>query len=648
MDNSIDGMAILDRSGVYIYLNEALAVTYGYNDPKDLFGKSWRTLYDEEQLRWLEQHVEPALKKGGSWQGEAIGKRRDGTTFPQELSIATVEGGERVCVIRDITERKALEGQLKRQAFHDSLTGLPNRALFMNRLEHALTRTRRSDDYVAVLFLDLDNFKVVNDSLGHEVGDQLLIAVSSRLKESLRPGDTLARLGGDEFTVLLEDLTEVSDAVWVAERITSKLQTPFVVGAHELFATASIGIALDATSSYKPSDLVRQADLAMYKAKAGGRARYEVFDPSMNAYALRRLELQNHLHRAIERGELRTYYQPKIELASEKIMGMEALVRWEHPERGLILPDEFIPLAEETGQILWLGRWVLQEACRQAREWQEQYPTHNSLTVSVNLSAKQLQQPQLIEEVTEVLQATRLDPSSLVLEITESALMEDMTSTTATLWGLKDLGVKLAIDDFGTGYSNLSFLKHFPADMLKLDKSFIDGLRQDTDEEVAIVSGAINLAHALRLQVVAEGIETTEQLNQLRVLGGDLGQGYYFAKTLPSDKAGDLLFRATLEDSPIAKAIIEIMADREEYTASSSKAHKDLEGVAEDIGISKQDKTWPKSARWLWRRIKEVLPLLTAMGIEATRGEDERGSTITFRRHLESSASDIREKEKTA
>ncbi|MDQ3834534.1 MAG: EAL domain-containing protein [Actinomycetota bacterium] len=634
MDNSIDGMAILDRKGVYTYVNQAFARAFGYNDPEELLGKSWRMLYDEEQLGWFERHVEPALQKAGYWQGEATGKRRDGSTFPQEVSIATVERGERVWVVRDITERKVLERQLQRQAFHDALTDLPNRALFMDRLEHALRRASRySNPVVGVLFLDLDNFKVVNDSLGHEVGDQLLTAVSSRLQEILRPGDTLARLGGDEFTVLLEDITDVSDAVRVGERITAGLQAPFAVGAHEIFTTVTLGIALNTPGSSTPSDLVREADIAMYKAKAGGKARYEVFDPSMHAYALRRLELQNHLHRAIERGELRVYYQPKIELASETIVGMEALVRWKHPEWGLVYPDDFIALAEETGLIARIGRWVLQEACRQAREWQMQYPLYNSLKMSVNLSTRQLRQPRLVEEVAQVLQETRSDPANLILEITEGALMEDIPSTTETLWKLKKLNVKLAIDDFGTGYSSLSSLKHFPADMLKIDKSFIDGLKQDADG-AAIVSGAIDLAHALRLQVVAEGIENIEQLSQLRGLKCDLGQGYYFAKPLPSEEAGGLLFKGILDSSPVANVIIRFMADREEYTASSSKAYEDLERVAEDIGISTgQDKAWPKSPRWLWRRIKEVLPLLRAEGIEATREEDERGSTITLRRY---------------
>ncbi len=542
MSSSIDGMAILDRDGRCTYLNEALVKAYGYHDPEELIGKSWEALYDEQQFRWFAQHLEPALRKEGSWRGEAIGKRRDGSMFPQELSIATIKGDQRVCVVRDTSERKALERRLKHQAFHDSLSNLPNRALFMDRLEHALARSSRGENYLAVLFLDLDNFKIINDSLGHEVGDLLLIAVSSRLREGLRPGDTLARLGGDEFTVLLEDIKEVSDSIQVAERITEVLRAPFMVAGHEVFVGTSIGIALNTAGESTPSDLVREADIAMYKAKLGGKARYEIFDPSMHAYALQRLQLQSDLHRAIERGELRVHYQPTVELASEMIKGMEALVRWEHPERGLLAPNEFIALAEETGLIVQIGRWMLEEACKQLREWQEQYPSDNHLTMSVNLSAKQLQQPQLIKEVAQVLRATGLDPPSLVLEITESALMVDVSSTTATLQRLKDLGVQLAMDDFGTGYSSLSFLRHFPVALIKIDKSFIREMGRDASE-AAIVSGVIDLAHALRLRVVAEGIETPEQLSQLRALGCDLGQGFYFGRPLPSNEVRDVYLR---------------------------------------------------------------------------------------------------------
>jgi diguanylate cyclase (GGDEF)-like protein/PAS domain S-box-containing protein len=542
MSSSIDGMAVLDPNGRFTYLNEAFVKAFAYNDPKELIGKSWETLYDDEQLTWFGRHLEPVLEQEGSWRGEAIGKRRDGGTFPQELSIAAINKNERVCVVRDMSERKALERRLEQQAFHDSLTKLANRALFIDRLQHALARSSRGSNYVAVLFLDLDNFKIINDSLGHEVGDQLLTAVSSRLREGLRPEDTLARLGGDEFTVLLEDITNVSDAMRVAERITEVLRTPVAVAGHEIFVGTSIGIALNTDEASTPSDLIRQADMAMYKAKVAGKSRYEVFDPSMHAYALQRLQLQSDLHRAIERGELRVHYQPKVKFTNEMIEGMEALVRWEHPVRGLLAPGEFIALAEETGLIVPIGRWVLEEACKQLSEWQEEHSSVGQWTISVNLSAKQLQQPQLIKEVAEVLRATKLDPARLVLEITESALMVDELSTTATLQALKNLGVQLAMDDFGTGYSSLSFLRNFPVTIIKIDKSFIREMGRDTSE-AAIVSGVIKLAHALRLQVVAEGIEAPEQLSQLKALECDVGQGFYFGKPLPIDEAHDVYLR---------------------------------------------------------------------------------------------------------
>jgi EAL domain-containing protein (putative c-di-GMP-specific phosphodiesterase class I) len=367
--------------------------------------------------------------------------------------------------------------------------------------------------------------------------------VARRLKGCLRPEDTVARLGGDEFTVLLEDVTEESEAIRVAERIAAKLKPPFMLGGHEVFATPSIGIALGtSTGEDQPEDLLRTADMAMYQAKTAGKDYHLADEPGTNQPALKRLKLERDLRWAIEREQFRVYYQPMIELASGTIVGMEALVRWNHPRRSLVPPDEFITLAEETGLIIQIGRWVLKEACQQAREWQEQHPTDKSWMISVNLSEKQLQQPQLVEEVAQVLQTTGLDPACLVLEITETTLMENILSTTATLKRLKNLGVQLAIDDFGAGYSSLSFLKHFPVDMLKIDKSFIDGLEQDADE-VAIVGGVIHIAHNLGLKVVAEGLETTEQLNQLNALRCEIGQGYHFAKPLSGREAREALLK---------------------------------------------------------------------------------------------------------
>jgi len=433
--------------------------------------------------------------------------------------------------------------ELEHQALHDSLTGLPNRLLFSDRLAQALARARRRKEPIAMLFMDLDNFKVVNDSLGHEVGDRLLKAVAKRLRDQLRPEDTIARLGGDEFAVLIEGFASVSDATAVAERIAQILRDPVPLPeGQEIVVTASIGISLNAPETPSGEDahenrLLRDADTAMYQAKAKGKQRYEVFDTSMYSQALERLKLESDLRRALdEQRDLRVYYQPKVWLKTGEVFAMEALVRWEHPEQGLILPSRIIPLAEETGLILPLGQWVLRESCRQARRWHDQFPDMPPLRVCVNLSAKEFEHRDLVEDVARNLRETGLDPSTLTLEITESILMEDVPRTVAVLEEVKSLGVKLGVDDFGTGYSALSYLKRFPIDWLKIDRSIIEGLGQDPTDE-AVVTAAIVLAHALGAQVTAEGIMTSEQLGRLRALGCDAGQGFYFSEPRPSDAA---------------------------------------------------------------------------------------------------------------
>jgi diguanylate cyclase (GGDEF)-like protein len=430
------------------------------------------------------------------------------------------------------------ENQYK--AFHDSLTGLPNRALLLDRLQQALDRSSRDRVLRAVLFVDLDNFKVINDSLGHKAGDELLTAVAGRLRACLRPGDTAARLGGDEFVVLLDGVTGVGDANRVAERIAEVLDSPIELGERQVVVGASVGIALTADHESEPDDVLRNADVAMYEAKKAGKGRNKVYDPDMFAQALRRLDLGNDLRRAIEQGELRLSYQPKVLLGTDTITGVEALVRWEHPERGLILPDEFIPLAEETGAIVPLGWWVLREACRRSREWGEQYPPALPLGVSVNVSGKQFQEADLVQGLAGILQEVGLEPSRLQLEITESVVMADTEYAADMLRGLKGLGVKIAVDDFGTGYSSLSFLRRFPLDELKIDKEFVDGLgRSDQDE--AIVRLVIDLSHALGLEAVAEGVETAEQLARLREMGCDQAQGYYFWEPRTGEDAAALL-----------------------------------------------------------------------------------------------------------
>ena len=472
--------------------------------------------------------------------------RKDGTRFPVEyMSSPIFEDGEivgAVVTFRDITERKALEQQLQHQAFHDPLSSLPNRALFMDRLERAITRANRRGTKIAVLFVDLDNFKVINDSLGHEVGDLLLVAVAERLKTCLRPEDTAARLGGDEFTILVEDIASVGEVVQIAERIAEILRPPFALEEQEVFATVSTGIALNSTAQEQPADLLRHADLAMYRAKLRGKARYEVFEPSMDAKAVERLMLETGLRRALVEQQLRVYYQPIVALDNDKVTGVEALVRWEHPQRGLLLPEEFLSVAEETGLIVRIGQWVLREAGKQARIWQERYPSTPPLTVSVNLSPRQFFHPKL---VAEVLGKSEIDPASLQLEITEGAMTTNGTySADRTLRNLKRMGVQLAIDDFGLGYSSLSYLKRFPVDFLKIDRSFIAGLRQapnGVSKDTEIVKAMIELTHALGLKVIAEGVENAEQLTRLRQMKCDLAQGNYFSEPLPSEELAVIL-----------------------------------------------------------------------------------------------------------
>ena len=431
----------------------------------------------------------------------------------------------------------------RHRAMHDALTGLPNRSLFMDRAAHALNSARRRRSAVAVLFLDLDNFKVVNDSLGHAAGDELLLAVGGRLRETLRRSDTVARFGGDEFGILVEDVTDENDAVRVAEQVAALFVHPFPLEGREHFVSASIGIAISDGAADRPETLIRNADAAMYRAKAHGRGGYELFDDLMRARALERLRVESELRTALTREELFLEYQPIVSLSTGEITGAEALVRWQHPERGRLSPAEFIAVAEDSGLIVRLGEWVLTAACDEAARWAQLRPDGPPLSVSVNLSARQVSETRLTSVVEEALAVSGLDAANLVLEITESVLLEDADAPVQTLRTLRDLGVRLVLDDFGTGYSSLGYLKRLPLDGLKIDRQFVDGLGTDSDD-TAIVSAVAGMARGLGLTVIAEGVETAAQAEALRALGCQRGQGYLYARPLAPEAFSEQVRRA--------------------------------------------------------------------------------------------------------
>ncbi|MFM9267875.1 EAL domain-containing protein [Tychonema sp. BBK16] len=562
-ENAIEGIFQTTPDGRYLSANPALARIYGYQSPAELMMQIHNI---DHQL-----YVDPsrrveflrAIDKHGSvseFESQVYGA--DGTT------IWVSENGRAVCdvegillyyegTVEDITLRKITEEKLVHDALHDILTGLPNRALFMDRLSEAIELSKHHHAFwFAVLFIDLDRFKVVNDSLGHLVGDQLLIAIAGRLKICLRKGDTVARLGGDEFAILLNNIKHKDDATYVADRVQAELSEPFYLNEYQVFSSASIGIVCSGLPQQqlgkavpnfepqilydRPEELLRDADAAMYHAKASGKARHEVFDLSMHTRAVALLQLENDLRHALERQEFQLYYQPIICLTSGTISGFEALLRWYHPMRGVVSPADFMSVAEETKLIIPIGWWMMRSACRQMQQWHQQFPNYPNLTVSVNLSNQQFKQPDLIERIREILQETQLNPGSLKLEITESVIMENAESSVAVLGELKSLEVQLYIDDFGTGYSSLSRLHTFPTDALKIDRDFVSRMAEDEGNE-AIVQTILILAYHLGMNVIAEGIETIEQLNLLRSLQCEYGQGYFFSKPVDTKTATSLV-----------------------------------------------------------------------------------------------------------
>ena len=543
VQHSSDVITVTDSVGTIIYQSPSILPVFGYA-VEDLLGTELQRLVHPDDVRSVVSTLIQLAKNSGSERIECRVQHRDGSWRCVESAVtARLDDpliGGLVLNTRDVTERKELEDQLAHQAFHDSLTGLANRALFRNRVEHAMARMRRAKRPIAVLLLDLDGFKAVNDSLGHAFGDAFLVQVAERLRTLLRPSDTPCRLGGDEFAVLIDDLLVPTDARVVAERIVEGLREPFVIEGKEVVTTASVGLTIAETTGHDADDLLRNADVAMYRAKERGRNRFEIFQPRMHQAMLDRLDLEADLRRAVDRGEFVLHYQPTVSLSTGRIAGMEALIRWQSPTRGLVPPGLFIPLAEETGLIVPIGRWVLEEACHQAVAWKREFGQDAPGTMSVNLSARQLHDDLLVEQVAEILERTGIQPDQVVLEITESAVMADADAMAARLHELKLLGVRLAIDDFGTGYSSMSYLCSFPIDILKIDRSFVHGVSGD-QQKMGIVRAIVELGRILELQTVAEGIELDIELQELRALDCDLGQGYWFARPLQVDQVMGML-----------------------------------------------------------------------------------------------------------
>ena len=536
-----DGLWDWDLASKKVFFSPAWKAMLGFSSEEIADSpEEWLGRVHPDDIRGLEVAVDAHVRgESPRYVGECRLLHKDGTYRWMLIRGMAVRGPngkiERVVGSQsDISHRKNMEERLQHDAMHDALTGLPNRALFVDRVQGCLARAQRRKNYLfAVLFLDLDRFKTINDGLGHAVGDKILIELSHLLQACIRPEDTVARIGGDEFTILLDGIEDLNAATRVANRVLNALQVPFPVAGQDVFTTCSIGIAISQTGYERPDQIIRDADTAMYRAKTSGKARHQVFDTSMHERAVKLLQLETDLRHAIDREEFVVYYQAIRSLEHGNTIGFEALVRWIHPERGIVYPADFIAVAEETGLIVQLGWWVLYEACRQTRIWQSESGSGVPLAISVNISCTQFAQPDLVHNIIGILRQTGLEPSSLKLEITESAVMSNPEAASETLLQLRALGIKVCIDDFGTGYSSLSYLMRFPIDTLKIDRSFISGMGAGINN-TAIVQTIINLAHNLGMDVVAEGVETAEQLEQLRTLNCEHAQGYYFARPAAS------------------------------------------------------------------------------------------------------------------
>ena len=546
VEASSDVITILDRDGVIQFQTPSVQRVFGY-DPRDYDGRAIWELVHPDDISRLRQVLDEAIAQPDAAFTSAWRLRTStGTWASCESTIRSMLSEPSVAGVvlntRDVTERKALEEQLLREALHDPLTDLANRALLRDRIAFALGRARRTNGRVALMLVDLDDFKAVNDGLGHAAGDQVLVTVARRLTQCVRPGDTVARLGGDEFAVLLDDASGDGAPDAVSSRIQELLRLPLLVAGHELFANASIGVAMAEPGSLDDEELLRNADVAMYMAKGKGKSQSATFHPEMHVEMRDRITLANELRRAVSQEQFSLRYQPIVDLKTRNIIGMEALVRWQHPQRGLVSPMEFIPMAEATGTIVPLGRWIMNQAVDAIGGLQAvQAPGERPVSVTINLSARQFQEPNLVEEIETLVRESGLEPWTIVLELTETMLMDDIDGAIETMDQLKKLGVRLALDDFGTGYSSLSYLRRLPIDILKIDKSFVDSL--STVEGPGMVRSILRLGDTFRVATLAEGIETPEQLSHLRALGCTYGQGYLFAQPVRRSE-----IRGMLED----------------------------------------------------------------------------------------------------
>ncbi|QSI75933.1 EAL domain-containing protein [Niveibacterium microcysteis] len=546
-ENSVEAIVVAGADRNIVRVNPAFSTVTGF-EVRDVIGHSLPDVTGSRHETGFFEGVWRSIERDGFWQGEVWNTRKNGKAFPAWLSISSVRDHDGlisnyVAVFSDITERKANEARIAYLAHHDPLTGLPNRALMQDRLSQSLARAHRERTMVGLLFLDLDRFKMINDSLGHHAGDRLLQQVAERVRTCVRDSDTICRQGGDEFIIVLNDMPNTRAPARVAEKILGSLAEPFDVDTHRIGTSFSIGIAVYPNDGRDPESLMKNADTAMYHAKESGRNTFRFFTEAMNANALERLQLENALRQAVERNELTLYYQPQVSLKDGMVVGAEALLRWQHPQRGFISPARFIPIAEESGLIVPIGRWVLREACRQARAWEKQgLPP---IMMAVNMSALQFRRDNVVAMVREVLEETGHEPDRVELELTESLLMENAGEVLSTIQQLKGLGVRLSIDDFGTGYSSLSYLKRFAVDRLKIDQSFVRDVPIDSDD-AAIVRAIIQLGEALKLDVIAEGAETIAQVEFLRREGCSEAQGYYWCPPVPPGVFQSMLHRGII------------------------------------------------------------------------------------------------------